>query len=105
MDACREVNEAIKEAKEESWREVVEGAVADGDERKVWSFVKQLNGNPNTNSPNDVLVHKGKRITSHKRKADCFVGHYADVSKLNFNAADKIINRIQGPSTEPARWR
>ena len=94
LQACKDVNDAIKEAKEESWREVVEGAVADGDERKVWSFVKQLSGTPDKASPNEVLVHQGKRITSQKAKANCFLGHYANVSKLKFSTREeKELNR------------
>ena len=93
LAACKEVNEAIQEAKEENWREVVEGAVEGGDERKVWNFVKQLSGSPDNQSPNEVLVHQGRRITSQKKKADCFLGHYAGVSKLSFSREEKELNR------------
>ena len=94
MEACREAAEAIRSAKEESWKEVVEEAVSgDGDERKVWKFIRSLNGTPDTNSPNEVLIHNGRRITSNRKKADLFIGHYADVSKLKFSEEDKAINR------------
>ena len=64
LQACQEVNEKIKEAKEESWREVLEEAITDADERKIWRVQKNLNGTPDSNSLNEVLVHQGKRIVS-----------------------------------------
>ena len=69
LQACTEVNEAIREAKQESWKEVLEEALCDEDERKLWMVAKQLNGMPDTNSPNEVLIHQGRRITSHRKKA------------------------------------
>ena len=93
VQACTEVNEAIREAKQESWKEVLDEALADEDERKLWTVAKQLNGTPDTNSPNEVLIHQGRRITSHRKKADCFMNHYANVSSLKFSEADKITNR------------
>ena len=93
VQACTEVNEAIREAKQESWKEVLEEALCDEDERKLWTVAKQLNGTPDINSPNEVLIHQGRRITSHRKKADCFINHYASVSKLKFSEADKILNR------------
>jgi len=105
LQACQEVNEKIKEAKEESWREVLEEAITDADERKIWRVAKNLNGTPDSNSPNEVLVHQGKRIVSSRKKADCFVSHYANVSKLSFEGDDKEINRecrrmLKHPSVE-----
>jgi len=93
QNACKDVKEAIQKAKEDSWREVVEGAVEDGDERKLWNFVKQLSGSPDSQSPNEVLIHNGKRITSEKKKADCFVSHYANVSKLSFSREEREVTR------------
>ena len=72
---------------------MLEDALGDEDERKLWKLAKQLNGTPDSNSPNEVLVHEGRRITSHRKKADCFVNHYASVSKLEFSKEDKCINR------------
>jgi len=93
VQACTEVNEAIREAKQESWKEVLEEALCNEDERKLWLVAKQLNGTPDINSPNEVLIHQGRRITSHRKKADCFVNHYANVSSLKFLGTDKIMNR------------
>jgi ribonuclease HI len=93
IEACTEVSEAIREAKEESWKEVLEEALCEEDDRKLWMIAKQLNGTPDTNSPNEVLVHEGRRITSHRKKADCFVNYYASVSTLKFSESDKRTNR------------
>ena len=93
MEACKEVNDAIRQEKEDSWRDLLDGVVSDGDERKLWSFIKSVNGTPSTNSPNEVLIQNGKRLTSNRKKADCFMSHYADVSKLSFTKEDKVTNR------------
>ena len=92
LEACKEVNEAIRQQKEDSWKDLLEGAVS-SDEQKLWSFIKSVNGSPSTNSPNEVIVHEGRRITSNRKKADCFMNHYANVSKLKFSKEDKQINR------------
>ena len=93
MEACKEVNEAIRQEKEDSWRELLESATSDGDEQKLWSFIKSVNGTPDTNSKNDVLIQNGTRIVSNRKKADCFMGHYANVSKLEFTKEEKQTNR------------
>ena len=93
MEACKEVNDAIHQEIEDSWRDLLDGVVSDGDERKLCSFIKSVNGTPSTNSPNEVLIQNGKRLTSNRKKADCFMSHYADVSKLSFTKEDKLTNR------------
>ena len=57
-------------------------AISDLDERSMWKFIKSLNGSPDTNSPNEVMVINGKRISSTKKKAEAFMHHYASVSSL-----------------------
>ena len=44
LEACKEVNDAIKQEKEDSWKDLLEGVVSDGDEQKLWSFIKSMNG-------------------------------------------------------------
>ena len=80
LKACKDVSLAQQEAKRERWVEVVSSATAD--EQSMWRFIKSLNGTPDTNSPNEVLVVNGKRITANKKKADAFMNHYASVSSL-----------------------
>ena len=75
----------------------MEGAISDGNDQNLWRFIKGLNGTPDTNSPNEVLMHNGRRITSTKGKANCFVDHYAKVSKLKWdNKTEKRTNRKHG---------
>ena len=93
LQACKETNDAIREAKTECWREVVEEAIGSEDAGKTWNFIKTLNGTPDSNSPNEVLVVNGKKITSNKKKADAFVEQYADVSRLTFTKEERILNR------------
>ena len=92
VQACRDTAEAIQEAKVEQWKEVVNAATNDMDERSTWKFIKSLNGTPDTNSPNEVLQHKGHKITSTKKKAELFAQHYAGVSRLQFTAQEKKEN-------------
>ena len=84
LQACKDVNLAKQEAKREQWVEVVSSAV-NADEQSMWKFIKSLNGTPDTNSPNEVLMVNGKRITATKKKADAFMHHYASVSSLKIS--------------------
>ena len=93
LQACKDTNDAIREAKGECWREVVEEALMSEDEGKMWNFIKTLNGTPDCNSPNEVLVVNGRKLTSNSRKADAFIEQYAEVSKLTFNKEEKTMNR------------
>ena len=95
LEACQEANEAVREAKAESWKDLLEGAGVggDGDSDKMWSIVKGLNGTPDTNSPNEAMKHNGKDITDPKKKANIFAGHYASVSKLSMTKQDRDFNR------------
>ena len=93
LKACKETNEAIREAKAECWREVVEEALMSEDEGKTWNFIKTLNGTPESNSPNEVLVVNGRKLTSNRRKADAFIEQYAEVSKLSFDKEERNMNR------------
>ena len=91
LNACGEVAEATKDAKAESWRDLLEDTTRSTDE--LWKIVKSLDGCPDTNSPNEALLHNGRRITSNKRKANVFMQFYASVSKLQFNKEDCDTNR------------
>ena len=64
-----------------------------------------MNGTPSTNSPNEVLIHNGKRLTSNRKKADCFMNHYAGVSKLKFSKEDKRISRYVKDVKKAQQWR
>jgi len=93
LEACQEAREEISKAKEDSWKEILSDAINDVDEKKVWSFIKSLNGTPESNSPNEVLKHGGKCITSNRKKADLFASHYASVSSHSFNKEERNLNR------------
>ena len=95
IEACREVNQARNEAKQEKWVQVLSSALEDTDERGIWKLVKSLNGSPDTNSPNAAMTIKGVKITSAKKKADAFVKHYAAVSRLKFDKIERRIIRHQ----------
>ena len=93
-EACQDVNESIIRAKEESWKELLEDVITDADDAKLWRVVKSLNGSPTTNARNEAMIHKGKTITSDKRKADIFLQHYAKVSRLKFKKKrERRLNR------------
>ena len=62
-------------------------------ERKVWSLIKSLKGCPDTNSPNETMLHKGRSITSNKEKANIFASHYAQISRHNFSKEERNTNR------------
>ena len=93
LTACHEASETAKEAKAESWKDFLEEVVTEKSSDELWKVIKSLDGCPDSNSPNEVLIHKKRRITSNRRKADVFMQHYASVSKLKFTKEDRIINR------------
>ena len=93
LESCKEAQEEIKKAKEDSWKELLEDAITDVDQQKMWKLIKSMNGTPDANSPNEVMIHKGKKITTDKGKADAFVRHYADVSKHTFSKEERDLNR------------
>ena len=107
LAACHEASETTKEAKAESWKDFLEDVVTEKSSDELWKVVKTLNGCPDTNSPNEVLHHKGRRITSNKKKADIFMQHYASVSKLKFSKEERDTNRelkkrlSAAPSAQP----
>jgi hypothetical protein len=91
--ACREAQEEIQKAKEESWKNLLDDAITSSDEQQMWRLIKSLQGCPDTNSPNEAMHHKGKLITSSRRKADIFVSHYATVSDPAMSSDDRETNR------------
>ena len=46
---------------------------------------------PETNSPNEAMVHNGKTITTSEKKADVFAQNYAKVSKFCFSKKERRI--------------
>ena len=82
--AAKDVRDSIKAAKEESWAELLSDVITDADPEKFYRVCKSLNGTPSTNTPNDSMIHNRKVITESRTKADIFVKHYANVSKLKF---------------------
>ena len=55
IEACAEVTKAKQEAKGEQWREVVNSAISNIDERGMWKFIKSLNFSSITNSLNEAM--------------------------------------------------
>ena len=92
-EACQDVNDSIKDATEQKWIELLADVVTDADDAKLWKIVRSLNGSPETNSPNQAMIHNKKVITSDKKKADVFMSHYAKVSKLTFTKAERAWRR------------
>ena len=93
LAACATVREEIQAAQTQSWQELLSDAVDDVDERKMWSFVKSLNGTPDNNAPNEVLKVNGEVISSNRKKADLFASHYAKVSSHKFDKDERTTNR------------
>ena len=94
LDACKEAKEETLKAKEESWKDFLEDSISSSNEAQIWNVVRSLNGTPQTNSPNEAMIHDGKRITSPVAKANVFAEHYAKVSNLKFTKEDRTFNRL-----------
>ena len=93
VEACQEAQKSIRSAKEDAWKDVLEDTINSPDEGKMWRLIKNLNGSPDTNSPNEAMSYNGRLITSSSRKADIFTNHYAEVSKLHLSAEERATNR------------
>ena len=93
LTACEEAQKEIKKAKEECWKDFLEDVITSEDETKLWSTIKSLNGTPSTNSPNEAMSYQGKTITTSKEKANVFMKHYANISKLTLSKKDRNLNR------------
>ena len=70
LEACIEAKEAVSKAMEESWKQFLEESLSTSSEAEVWNVVRTLNGCPQSNSPNEAMVHEGRRITSPVAKAN-----------------------------------
>ncbi len=53
--------------KEESWRDLLDSAIADNNDAKMWRMAGPLKGCPDSNSPNEAITHKDRNITSNKK--------------------------------------
>ena len=84
LEQCKVVKEEIKQAKEQKWREVVEEAIGSENDKKIWSFIKSLDGTTGASPTGEVMIHGKDRLISNKAKANVFSSHYASVSRLNF---------------------
>ena len=60
LQACNDVQDAIREARDESWRDLLASATSEDDEGKLWRFIKSLKGGPKNNLPNEAMKHNGK---------------------------------------------
>ena len=77
----------------ESWKELLEDAITDVDQRKMWGIIKSMNGTADSTSPNEVFIYQGKKVTTEKGKADAFASHYANVSKHSFSKEERATSR------------
>ena len=93
IDAYREATETINEAKTESWKNLLQGAMSNSDGPNMWKIIQGLNGTLDANSPNEAMSHNGRTIIDIKSKVNIFIKHYARVSKLNMSQAHRDINR------------
>ena len=105
IDACCETNEAINEAKTESWKNLLQDAMSNSNGPNMWKVIQGLNRTPDANCPNKAISHNGRTITDIKSKANVFINHYARFSKLKMSQSDRDTNqqfkkRINVPSVD-----
>ena len=105
LESCKEVNQTIRDAKTESWRNLLEGALAAENDTLLWRIIKDLNGSTDDNAPNEVMINKGRIISSNEGKAKAFIHHYSEVSRLSFSEEERAENRrlkktLESPSVD-----
>ena len=103
LEACKAARNAIIEAKTEAWQKVLADADTSSDDSKMWRVIKSLNGTPDSNSPNEAMAYRGRLITSNKRKADIFVNHYSNISRLQLSKEDRAEHRSLKSKLREAR--
>ena len=72
LESCKEVNDAIRNAKTESWRNLLEDAVAADDDTLLWRIIKDLNGSSDDNAPNEVMINKREDHLNQRRESQGF---------------------------------
>ena len=92
LEACKEANIAVQNAKQEAWVQYLEEIEFGASPDELWRIIKSLDGSPDSLAPNEALIVKGKVITTNPKKADAFARHYASVSKLSFSKEERTIN-------------
>ena len=92
IDACHEANEAINEAKTESWKNLLQDVMSKSDGPNMWNVIQGLSSTPDANSPNEAMSYNGRNITDIKSKANFFINHYNRVSKLNMSQSNHGTN-------------
>ena len=75
IDACHEATEVIKEAKTESWKNLLQDTMSNSDGSNMWKVIQGLNGTPDANSINEAMSHDGRTIIYIKSKTNLFINH------------------------------
>lgn len=89
IDASRDAIEAIKGAKTENWKDLLQDAMSNWDGPNMSKVILGLKGTPDANSANETMSDNGRTITNIKTKANIFVKHCARVSKLSMSKAHR----------------
>ena len=87
VEACREASRLLDEAKSEVWEEAL--AESEMDSQEMWKLIRSLNGCPDSNNPNEALLHNNRLVTSNKKKAEIFAIHYKNVSKVEISSEER----------------
>ena len=93
LEACKSARQTIDNAKTDACRQILADASNSPDESRICRTNRSLNGSPDANSPNKAMVHVNRLITSNKRKADLFVGHYSSVGKISLKKQKRMENQ------------
>ena len=92
-DACHEATEAMKGAKTESWKNLLQDVMSNSDGPNMWNVIQGFSGTPDANAPNEATSYNRQTITDIKSKANVFINHYNRVSKLNMSQSNRDTNQ------------
>ena len=93
MNNLINLSQTIDGAKTDAWRQLLDDASHSQDDAKMWRTIRSLKDSPYSNSPNEAMIHGDRLITSNKRKAGIFVGHYSSAGKIPMTKKDQTENR------------
>ena len=98
LKKCKEVRQAIRQEKEDRWKEYVEQLDTKTNSKEVWRTIRAMDGRMAPRKDNEVLIVKDKAYVGDKEKANQFAKVYKKESilrekKQKVSTKEKIMKR------------
>ena len=87
IEACREPNKAINDAKTNNWKEVLEDTIKNNNGQDMQKVIHLRQ------TPNQATMHNGHTIIDAKAMAKIFVNHYSKINDPTMSIKDPNVIR------------